>query len=123
MPTLLSTISICIVFVPVFLLQGTAKYLFSPLSLSVCVSLIASLALSFTLVPVLFADLMRSTVAAGTRASHGAARRAALAVQHLQRDPSRLRERLQRFPRRLSQQRSPFASARPAVTGAVFLRR
>src|SRR6202047_330065 len=59
-PTALSTICICIVFVPVFLLQGTAKYLFSPLSLSVCVALIASLALSFTLVPVLFSYLMRS---------------------------------------------------------------
>jgi multidrug efflux pump subunit AcrB len=35
-PTVLSTICICIVFVPVFMLQGTAKYLFSPLSLSVC---------------------------------------------------------------------------------------
>jgi multidrug efflux pump subunit AcrB len=53
-PTLLSTLCICIVFVPVFLLQGTAKYLFSPLSLSVIVSLLASLALSFTMVPVLF---------------------------------------------------------------------
>jgi multidrug efflux pump subunit AcrB len=61
-PTVLSTICICIVFVPVFMLQGTAKYLFSPLSLSVCVSLIASLALSFTLVPVLFAFLMRSSL-------------------------------------------------------------
>ena len=61
-PTFLSTLCICIVFVPVFLLQGTAKYLFSPLSLSVCVSLIASLGLSFTLVPVLFKYLMRSTV-------------------------------------------------------------
>lgn len=61
-PTALSTLCICIVFVPVFLLQGTAKYLFSPLSLSVCVSLIASLALSFTLVPVLFAYLMRSSI-------------------------------------------------------------
>src|SRR5580698_685926 len=61
-PTALSTLCICIVFVPVFLLQGTAKYLFSPLSLSVCVSLIASLALSFTLVPVLFAYLMRSAI-------------------------------------------------------------
>jgi multidrug efflux pump subunit AcrB len=49
------------VFAPVFLLQGTAKQLFSPLSLSVCVSLIASLALSFTLVPVLFAFPMRSS--------------------------------------------------------------
>jgi len=53
-PTFLSTLCICIVFVPVFLLEGTAKYLFSPLSISVCVSLVASLALSFTLVPVLF---------------------------------------------------------------------
>ena len=61
-PTALSTLCICIVFVPVFLLQGTAKYLFSPLSLSVCVSLIASLALSFTLVPVLFSYLMRSSL-------------------------------------------------------------
>jgi len=59
LPTVLSTLCICIVFVPVFLLQGTAKYLFSPLSVSVCVALLASLALSFTLVPVLFKYLMR----------------------------------------------------------------
>jgi len=62
-PTFLSTLCICIVFVPVFLLQGTAKYLFSPLSVSVCISLIASLALSFTLVPVLFKYLMRPSTA------------------------------------------------------------
>ena len=49
---------------PVFFLQGTAKYLFSPLSLSVIGSLVASLALSFTLVPVLFRALMRSSVGA-----------------------------------------------------------
>ncbi len=68
-PTVLSTLCICIVFVPVFLLQGTAKYLFSPLSVSVCMSLLASLLLSFTLVPVLFKYLMRSSVAAhGARA-------------------------------------------------------
>jgi multidrug efflux pump subunit AcrB len=59
-PTFLATLCICIVFVPVFLLQGTAKYLFSPLSLSVCLSLLASLVLSFTMVPVLFMYLMRS---------------------------------------------------------------
>jgi multidrug efflux pump subunit AcrB len=61
-PTFLSTLCICIVFVPVFLLQGTAKYLFSPLSLSVIGSLLASLALSFTMVPVLFNNLMRRAV-------------------------------------------------------------
>src|ERR1700732_1737318 len=62
-PTFLSTLCICIVFVPVFLLQGTAKYLFSPLALSVMGSLLASLALSFTLVPVLFNYLMRQSAA------------------------------------------------------------
>ena len=67
-PTLVSTLAICIVFVPVFLLEGTAKYLFSPLSLSVIIALLASLVLSFTLVPVLFDFLMRKRVAA-----HGAA--------------------------------------------------
>jgi multidrug efflux pump subunit AcrB len=46
----------------VFLLQGTAKYLFSPLSLSVIGALLASLALSFTMVPVLFNQLMRKSV-------------------------------------------------------------
>jgi multidrug efflux pump subunit AcrB len=61
-PTFLSTLCICIVFVPVFLLQGTAKYLFSPLSLSVIGALLASLALSFTMVPVLFNYLMRGAV-------------------------------------------------------------
>src|SRR5271155_1106730 len=61
-PTFLSTLCICIVFVPVFLLQGTAKYLFSPLSLSVIGALLASLALSFTMVPVFFNSLMRRAV-------------------------------------------------------------
>jgi multidrug efflux pump subunit AcrB len=59
LPTVLSTFCICIVFVPIFLLKGTAKYLFSPLSVSVCVSLVASLALSFTMVPLLFEHLMK----------------------------------------------------------------
>ena len=58
-PTLLSTLAISVVFVPVFLLTGTAKYLFSPLSLSVILSLCASLVLSFTLVPVLFKYLVK----------------------------------------------------------------
>ena len=71
-PTFLATLSISVVFVPVFLLTGTAKYLFSPLSLSVIISLGASLLLSFTLVPVLFKYLMRSQVAAHHQAQdHG----------------------------------------------------
>jgi multidrug efflux pump subunit AcrB len=95
-PTVLSTLCICIVFVPVFLLQGTAKYLFSPLSVSVIVSLLASLALSFTMVPVLFLYLMRSQSQAPAR--HGASAAAgppnALSRVHLafERHFERLRE-------------------------------
>ena len=71
-PTFLSTLCICIVFVPVFLLQGTAKYLFSPLSVSVIVSLLASLALSFTMVPVLFFYLMHAHARPGHDATAAA---------------------------------------------------
>src|SRR5579884_2787198 len=70
-PTMLSTLCICIVFVPIFLLQGTAKYPFSPLSVSVIISLAASLVLSFTLVPILFKYLMASQVHAAHE-THGA---------------------------------------------------
>src|SRR5208282_4800985 len=83
-PTMLATFCICIVFVPVFLLQGTAKYLFSPLSLSVCMALIASLALSFTLVPVLFKYLMRSMAS-----PHHGRSEAAPADQRASRNPFR----------------------------------
>jgi multidrug efflux pump subunit AcrB len=80
-PTFLSTLCICIVFVPVFLLQGTAKYLFSPLSLSVIGALVASLALSFTMVPVFFNQLMsravREHLASAPRGSHHPAERSA----------------------------------------------
>lgn len=71
-PTMLATLCICIVFIPVFLLQGTAKYLFSPLSLSVICSLLASLALSFTMVPLLFKYLMRASVEAHAKHEHAA---------------------------------------------------
>ncbi|MGC1587244.1 MAG: efflux RND transporter permease subunit [Rhodomicrobium sp.] len=71
LPTMLATLSISMVFIPVFLLTGTAKYLFSPLSLSVIIALVASLVLSFTLVPLLFKYLMRSQVHADGH-NHGA---------------------------------------------------
>ncbi len=50
-PTLVSTLSICIVFVPVVLLTGAAKYLFTPLAMAVAFAMMASYLLSRTLVP------------------------------------------------------------------------
>ena len=50
-PALVSTLSICIVFVPMFFLSGVAKYLFVPLAESVVFAMLASYLLSRTLVP------------------------------------------------------------------------
>lgn len=50
-PALVSTISICIVFVPMFFLTGVAKYLFVPLAEAVVFAMMASYILSRTVVP------------------------------------------------------------------------
>jgi multidrug efflux pump subunit AcrB len=52
-PAIVATLSICIVFFPVVLLEGPAKYLFTPLAMAVVYSMLASYLLSRTLVPTL----------------------------------------------------------------------
>jgi CzcA family heavy metal efflux pump len=52
-PAFVSTLSICIVFVPMFFLQGVAKFLFVPLAEAVIFAMLASYLLSRTLVPTL----------------------------------------------------------------------
>ena len=52
-PTLVTALSICIVFLPIALLVGTAKYLFTSFALSVIFAVLASFFLSRTLVPTL----------------------------------------------------------------------
>ena len=50
-PALVSTLAICIVFVPMFFLSGVSKYLFVPLAEAVVFAMLASYLLSRTLVP------------------------------------------------------------------------
>jgi CzcA family heavy metal efflux pump len=57
-PTLVSTLTICIVFVSVVFLTGPAKYLFTPMALAVVFAMLASYILSRTLVPVLVQYLL-----------------------------------------------------------------
>jgi multidrug efflux pump subunit AcrB len=52
-PAFVSTLCICIVFVPIFFLSGTAKFLFAPLGEAVIFAMLASYILSRTLVPTL----------------------------------------------------------------------
>jgi CzcA family heavy metal efflux pump len=65
-PALVSTLCICIVFLPMFMLGGVARYLFVPLAEAVVFAMLASYVLSRTLVPTLAMYLLRTK-------EHGAA--------------------------------------------------
>ena len=58
-PAFVSTLSICIVFVPMFFLTGVAKFLFVPLAEAVVFAMLASYLLSRTLIPTLVMYLLR----------------------------------------------------------------
>ncbi|MBV9399442.1 MAG: efflux RND transporter permease subunit [Bryobacterales bacterium] len=57
-PAFVSTLCICIVFVPVAFLTGTAKYLFTPLAMAVALAMGASYLLSRTLIPTMIRFLL-----------------------------------------------------------------
>jgi multidrug efflux pump subunit AcrB len=59
-PALVSTLCICIVFLPMFLLSGVARYLFVPLAEAVVFAMLASYVLSRTLVPTLAMYLLKA---------------------------------------------------------------
>ncbi|AOI92329.1 efflux RND transporter permease subunit [Burkholderia pseudomultivorans] len=59
-PTFVSTLSICIVFAPMFLLTGVARYLFVPMAEAVIFAMLASYFFSRTLIPTLAMVLMRA---------------------------------------------------------------
>jgi len=58
-PAFVSTLSICIVFAPMFLLSGVARYLFLPLAEAVVFAMLASYLLSRTIVPTKAKYLLR----------------------------------------------------------------
>jgi len=64
-PTFVSTLCICIVFVPMFFLGGVAKYLFVPLAEAVIFAMLASYLLSRTLVPTMAYLLFRRATSQG----------------------------------------------------------
>ena len=60
LPAMVSTLCICIVFLPMFALQGVAHFLFQPLAEAVIFAMIASYILSRTLVPTLAMYLLKA---------------------------------------------------------------
>ena len=70
-PAFVSTLAICIVFAPMFLLTGVARYLFVPLAEAVVFAMLASYLLSRTIVPTMAKYLLRGEKrVAGHAASH-----------------------------------------------------
>jgi multidrug efflux pump subunit AcrB len=101
-PALVSTLCICIVFLPMFFLGGVARYLFVPLAEAVVFAMLASYLLSRTLVPTLAMYVLRAN-------EHGAATARGLFA------------RFQRgFERRFEQVRDRYHSL---LQGLVFRRR
>ena len=70
-PTFVATLSICIVFVPVLLLTGTARHLFTPLAMAVVFAMLASYFLSRTLIPTMVAFLLKSEAHLYQQGAHG----------------------------------------------------
>jgi multidrug efflux pump subunit AcrB len=68
LPAFVSTLCICIVFVPMFFLTGVAKFLFVPLAEAVVFAMLASYVLSRTLVPTLVMWLYRNVKTHGEHA-------------------------------------------------------
>lgn len=68
-PAFVSTLSICIVFAPMFLLSGVARYLFVPLAEAVVFAMLASYFLSRTIVPTMAKYLLRGDKTEAERAT------------------------------------------------------
>ena len=85
-PAIVSTLCICIVFLPMFFLSGVAKFLFVPLAEAVIFAMIASYILSRTLVPTLAMYLLKAK-------SHGS-RQSRSPFAHFQRGFEQLFEKI-----------------------------
>src|SRR6202023_3125893 len=77
-PAFVSTLSSCIVFVPMFFLSGVARYLFVPLAEAVVFAMLASYLLSRTIVPTMAKYLLRGEIGV---AGHAASRNRLVRLQ------------------------------------------
>src|SRR6202023_3890651 len=88
MPAFVSTLAICIVFVPVVFLTGPAAFLFTPLALAVVFAMLASYFLSRTLVPTMVLYLLPREAEAEARKGHEGPARPRLTPWSMVRHPS-----------------------------------
>jgi multidrug efflux pump subunit AcrB len=116
-PALVSTLAICIVFVPVVFLTGPAAYLFTPLALAVVFAMLTSYLLSRTLVPTMVLYLLPPEVPLYAAEQHGAAATGGGPIWRVHQAFNRLFERLRSVYLRLL----GWALDHRLVTAAVML--
>lgn len=92
-PAFVSTLSICIVFLPVTLLVGPSKFLFVPFALAVVFAILASYLLSRTLVPVMIKFLLKNEMHLYTSSENSPAR----AKNFLERYQEKFEEKFHHF--------------------------
>jgi multidrug efflux pump subunit AcrB len=116
-PALVSTLCICIVFLPMFLLGGVARYLFVPLAEAVIFAMLASYLLSRTLVPTIARYLLTPPVEGAAPSRNPLAR----AQQAFERAFERGRQAYRRLLTTLVGQRVAFIPVFLAVCLSAFL--
>src|SRR6266478_5958203 len=116
-PALVSTLCICIVFMPMFLLSGVARYLFVPLAEAVVFAMLASYILSRTLVPTLAMYLLKEHQDAAKSSSNPFVR----FQQSFERAFTNLRDSYQSLLERIVQHRRVFIPTFLLACLAVFL--
>ena len=116
-PALVSTLCICIVFLPMFLLGGVARYLFVPLAEAVIFAMLASYLLSRTLVPTIARYLLSPPVEGAPPSQNPLAR----PQQSFERGFERVRHGYRRLLTFLVARRIVFIPVFLAVCASAFL--
>jgi len=117
LPAFVSTLCICIVFVPMFFLTGVARYLFVPLAEAVVFAMLASYALSRTLIPTLVMWFYRNVEDGGHLTGTGAVVRPGL----LEGGFARFREGYRGFLGTVLAHRALFVTLFPAFCVGTWL--
>ncbi len=113
-PAFVSLLCICIVFVPMFFLDGVARFLFVPMAEAVMFAMICSFILSRTLVPTMANYLLQAaSVPSGGRRPRRLAQPAGA-------DPASLRSRLRAYPRGLPRRCSNWRWATARSSSSAF---
>ena len=124
-PAFVSLLCICIAFVPMFFLQGIARFLFVPMAEAVIFAMISSFILSRTLVPTMAKYLLRrhaSRPDAGAEASAGQSRNPLARLQRgFEKEFERIREQYHALLQLALSHRRPFVGGFLGVVLASFL--